>query len=70
LIILVIMGIGIGFTLLYLWLITRFEWKAIAFFIGYIIVFKGLQSLIGKNKNKILKIFDFIVSLPMGITMI
>jgi len=70
LIIFAIMDIGVGGTLLYLWLVTRFEWKAIAFFVGYIIIFMGLQSLIGKRQNKILKVFDFVVSLPIAITML
>lgn len=70
LVIFAIMGIGIGLTLLYLWLMIKFEWKAIAVFIGYIIVFMSLQSLIGKSKKRIVKIFDFVVSFPIAITIL
>ncbi|EGK02431.1 hypothetical protein [Dysgonomonas gadei] len=70
LIIFVIIGISAGLAFLYLWLMTIFEWRAIAFFIGYIVVFMAFQSLIGKSQNKILKSFNFIVSRPIGITII
>ncbi len=70
LIISVFVGVGLVFTSLYIWLLEKFGWKAMLFFIGYVVIFICLQSLIGKSQNKILKVFNFVVSLPMVITRI
>lgn len=70
LIIFAFVSIGIALTSLYLWLMIKFEWKAIVFFIVYIVIFMILQSLISKSKNRIVKILDFIISLPIIITKI
>lgn len=39
-------------------------------FTGYVVVFMGVNSLMGKSKNKIFKILNVIISLPLGITML
>jgi len=64
-IIFVIVGVGIVFTSFYLWLMSKFEWKAVVYLIGYLVVFMCLQWLTDKIRNKMLIIFNFIFSLPM-----
>ena len=49
---------------------NKIEWKAIVFFIGYIVIFMLLQSLISKSKNRIVKTINFAISLPIVITKI
>jgi len=70
LIIILIVGVGVTFSSLYFWLMMKFGWKSIAFFIGYITIFTGVHSLTGKSQNKIFKTLNFIVSLPLAITML
>lgn len=70
LIILAFVSIGIVLTSLYSWIIIKLEWKAIVFFIGYIVIFMLLQSLISKSKNRIVKTINFAISLPIVITKI
>lgn len=70
LIIILIVGIGVILASLYFWLIMRFEWRSVIFFTGYVVVFMGANSLMGKSRNKIFKILNVIISLPLGITML
>lgn len=70
LIIILIVSTGVVLASLYFWLIMRFEWKSVAFFIGYVIVFMGMYTLIGKSQNKVLKMLNTIISLPLVITML
>lgn len=70
LIIVLIVAVGVILASLYYWLMMRFEWKSVVYFIGYIVVFMVVDEQIGKSRNKVLKTINEIISLPLAITML
>lgn len=62
-----IIGIGGALFILGLWLFSEFKREVGCAFILSIGGFIGVYSIRGKSDNKILKVVEFIVSLPLGV---
>ncbi|OCW92308.1 hypothetical protein A9168_16595 [Macellibacteroides sp. HH-ZS] len=69
-IVLLIISIGAVLAYFYIWLMMKFEWRAIVAFGGYVLVLAGIYHLTCQNQNKVLKYVYIIVSLPKDITIL